>query len=181
MKTTKRVGDPDEDPSMAEMRSKLARINACGFVTVDSQMGIKTSGPTCWQRAYISGFVSNEMAPKLVAVLERTDGIIALASPHGEDQPRQCANFAYKRMPKLPLTLDGVRLQPVTTRPLAEAEPFDGSMWIALLPELGLANDKASMAAVRREVTQVFVMDTVWGRKRSLFSKVLKALRGLAA
>ena len=44
MPTTSRVGDPEEDETMASARPVLSRINALGFVTVDSQMGTKGGG-----------------------------------------------------------------------------------------------------------------------------------------
>jgi hypothetical protein len=40
MKTTARVGAPDEDASMAKARPRLAKINT-RFITTDSQMGLK--------------------------------------------------------------------------------------------------------------------------------------------
>ena len=44
MRSTKRVGDPGEDASMAVMRPVLAEINALGLVTDDSQSGVPMPG-----------------------------------------------------------------------------------------------------------------------------------------
>lgn len=178
MLTTARVGDPTEDDSMAAARPALARINALGFVTVDSQMGVKE--PTMWQRAYIVGFVRTADAARLVDELQRVDGLIALAIPHGEDQPPDGEDFAFafSRMPTLPLTLidrDCDHLRTVTRQHLAVAEPF-ASLWSSLLPEIHLRNDRASMDAVRKDATHLFVMDATWGRKTWLFKTVTRIL-----
>lgn len=175
MLTTARVGDPEEDASMAAMRGVLSKINALGFVTVDSQTGAKESGPLHWQRAYISGFVPKSLAKEFVAQMNLRNSVVALAFPHGEEQPAGGRAFAWKKMPRLSLTLEA-RHETCTSHPLAVAQPFRG-MWRAMLPELGLADDRRSMRAVAEDAVQVFVTDTVWGRKTALFKAACECLR----
>lgn len=179
MPTTSRVGDPEEDETMASARPVLSRINALGFVTVDSQMGTKGGGGyTHWQRAYVSGFVASSVAKRFVRAMNAADGVLVLAFPHGEEQPEAGKAFAMKRMPRVSLTIEA-RLDTATSHPLAVAQPFS-SMWAALLPELGLRGDGASMKAVAADATQVFVVDMVWGRKTWLFKTVQRCLRDLS-
>ena len=178
MLTTMRVGDPNEDASMSAMRQKLSKINALGFVTVDSQMGIKENGPTLWQRAYISGFVPRSISDQFVTRMNMTNSIVALAFPHGEEQPKSGQEFAWKRMPRLTLTVETPRFEACTTHPLAIAQTFH-EMWLGLLPELKLKSDLKSMKAVAKDAVQIFVMDTVWGRKSWLFDTLLKTLKSL--
>lgn len=178
MITTKRVGDPEEDASMSVMRPVLSQMNAMGFVTVDSQMGVKETNR--WQRAYISGFVSKKMAPALLTRLMRCDDLIALTFPH--DASADFVEYGLYNMPRLPLTLmdeDGQELKPVTTMPLGAAQPWE-ELWISLLPELHLANDVQSMNAVKKDAVTLFVMDTKWGRKRLLFDRVLEIVSSVA-
>lgn len=174
MPTTARVGDPEEDASMAALRGVLSRINALGFVTVDSQAGVKDDGPIHWQRAYISGFVPRSLAKDFVTQMNLRNSVVALAFPHGEEQPACGRTFAWRRMPRLPLTLEA-RHETCTSHPLAVAQPFR-SMWRAMLPELGLAGDRRSMEAVAADAVQVFVTDTVWGRRAALFRAACECL-----
>lgn len=170
MPSTARVGDPSEDASMAAARPMLAKINALGFVTVDSQMGL--SGGPYRQRAYISGFVSKARAAGLMAELTRRD-LVAVQYPHGEDTPADLEAFGLRSMPRLALTDDGGEVH--TKMPLGAAQTWK-SMWRGLLPELGLQDDTRSMQAVRADAVQVFVADVVWGRKTWLFRQVHDAL-----
>ena len=165
---------------MAAMRGILSRINALGFVTVDSQMGLKESRPTHWQRAYISGFVPMRLADKFVHAMNLNDSIIALAFPHGEDQPVAGQAFAWKKMPRLALTVEGAKKQTCTSQPLAIAQPFR-NMWAALLPELNLKDDLKSMKAVAKDAVQIFLMDAVWGRKSKLFKISRECLERIQA
>ena len=174
MLTTPNVGRSEEDESMAAMRGILSKINALGFVTVDSQTGRKENRPTHWQRAYISGFVPRHMSDKFVVRMNMNDSIIALAFPHGEEQPLAGQAFAWKRMPRLALTVEA-RFETCTSQPLAIAQPFE-SMWKSMLPELQLRDDRKSMTAVAKDAVQIFVLDTVWGRKSKLFDVTRKCL-----
>lgn len=176
MLTTTRVGDPTEDSEMSSMRPSLSRINALHFVTVDSQMGRKQKSPTQWQRAYISGFMPSSVATKFVNEMNKLDNVVALAFPHGEDQPNADKAFALLYMPTLSLTVETARLETCTSHPLAVAQPFK-SMWSGLLPELKVRQDLGLMNEIKKEVTQVIVVDMTWGRPRWLFSKVEKVLR----
>ena len=176
MPTTPNVGRAEEDASMVAMRGILAKINSLGFVTVDSQTGVKQEGHRHWQRAYISGFVPKSIAKEFVNRMNRRDSIVALAFPHGEDQPVPGQAFAWKNMPRLSLTVEA-RHETCTSHPLAIAQPF-ADMWRSMLPELGLKDDIESMKAVAKDAVQVFVADMVWGRKTVLFKATCECLVG---
>lgn len=172
MPTTRRVGDPVEDASMSAARPILSKINAAGFVTVDSQMGSETR--TMRHRAYLFGFVARAHAPALMAELETYSGIVALAyARHGEDAPAGTESYALANLPRATLTLS--RGKSETRQPLGAACTWL-EVWHGLLPELQLSDDAASMAAVAKDAVQIFVFDATYGRKWHLFRKVLDAL-----
>ena len=114
------------------------------------------------------------------------DSIIALAFPHGEEQAKRMTKkaeeFAWSQMPRMALTVGKSRktnaFEIQTSHPLAIAQPFE-SQWSALLPELNLRDDTASMTAVYEDAVQVIVIDTVWGRASDLFQMALRTLRAL--
>lgn len=181
MLTTARVGDPGEDAEMAVMRPMLSRVNFHGLVTVDSQMGHKR--PKSWQRAYVSGFVAKALAPAIISRLIRQDGMMVLQFPHGETMARHLMIgtpkldlYGYKHMPRLPVTLDGADLVPVTRMPLAIAQTWS-EMWMNLLPEIDMRDDKASQDAVMQDAVQVYIVDLTWGRRTWLFTRIIKVLR----
>lgn len=174
---TLRVGDPEEDASMASMRPILSKINAAGFVTIDSQTG-KKGGTPYWQRAYISGFVSKRVVHEFVKRMNLRDSVVAFAFPHGEDQPLACQDFGWAKMPRLSLSVEGARYDTCTSHPLGVAQSFK-EMWMNLLPELGLSGDVRTMREVAKDAAQVIVVDTVWGRKKRLFSATLETLQSL--
>jgi hypothetical protein len=120
MLTTRRVGDPSEDASMAAARPILSKINELGFVTIDSQMG------TSEQRAYVSGFVSKNIVEKFVELVTMESGIMCFSFPHGESVPKGYNTFGLKRMPRVALTLEGSK--PVTRYPLGAAMSWGGNM-----------------------------------------------------
>lgn len=176
MITTVRVGDPEEDGSMVVMRPVLSQINLHGFVTIDSQMGLKEVN--MWQRAYVSGFISKRCAAAILTQLRRQDGLLVLTFPHGESMPPNVEDFAFAHMPWVPLTLSGKDLKVVTRQPLGAAQTWS-SMWGCLLPEVNLKKDWRSRDHVMRDAVQLFVVDLTWGRKTWLFGKILKVLQTL--
>lgn len=177
MLTTERVGTTREDPEMALLRPVLSRMNAHGLVTVDSQMGHKLPGT--WQRAYVSGFVAKENVRALVAELQKEDGLLVLQFPHGESMPPEIVEFGLRHMPRMPVTLYGSDLKPVTRMPLGAAQSWS-EMWSNLLPESGLRADHVSRDAVMKDAVQLYIVDLTWGRRTWLFGRVLRWLRALS-
>lgn len=174
MKTTARVGDPEEDAEMAVFRPILSAINRNGFVTIDSQFGCKeTTGYQ--QRAYIRGFVAKGMVDELWNRLVLTDNLLPLKMPLS-DAP----NSILMLQPHVVLTMDkyakGTERAHHTNLALYETESFY-SMWINLLPELGLRDDVRSMLSVREDAVGFAVVDMKWGRRDWLFRVVLDALK----
>lgn len=87
MLTTARVGDVEEDASMAQARPHLSEINKRGLVTTDSQMGAKKQithhhdghvlNPpvTHWQRSYVTGILAKNLGPKFEQKMRLVDGV----------------------------------------------------------------------------------------------------------
>ena len=174
MLTTSRVGDPDEDESMASVRNVLSKINSLGFVTIDSQMGHASDGHM--QRAYVLGFMANKMVPSFIDRVLLDDDLLCLSFPHGEKCPPGYNSYGLKTMPRLALTLEGNPLKPVTQQPIGAAMSW-GEAWSNLLPELGLRNNYSARAAVMKDAAIVFVADMKWGRPKWLFGHIVKRLR----
>ena len=148
---------------MSAMRGILSKINALGFVTVDP------NGRENDEASSLAAGVHQWVCPEKLG-----ERLVALAFPHGEEQPLAGQAFAWKNMPRLSLTIEA-RHETCTAHPVAIAQPFRG-MWRNMLPELNLENDIKSMNAVAKDAMQVFVHDTVWGRKTALFNTTLECL-----
>ena len=185
MLATARVGDPSEDPGMRRMRPALARLNALGLATVDSQTGVKRPGH--WQRAYVHGLATRETARALEDALRGSDTALVLVFPHGDSAPKGAQTHAFARLPRLDLTLQGPRgaREACTRQPLGCGAKFS-EMWGGLLPELleeleasegGAAALSRLRARCRRESVQVFAFDPRWGRAAGLFEELARALR----
>ena len=196
MKTTARVGDAEEDATMAEIRSALSRINALGMVTTDSQMGAKSrytfasnselEGET-WQRAYVCGIMLRDHAAELVEKLDLEDDIIASALPYmPEERYRKrrksdadVVNYLWKHVSRICVTRE--LHEDGTFRPHTRIPGFAPALshdMAGLLPETGLLGDEDLERALAPHVVAVHVVDTRWGRKDSLFDRVAAALEG---
>ena len=175
MRCTRRVGDPEEDPGMAQARPRLSEINRLGLLTVESQLGLDRR----WlkQRAYLSGLATPEVAARLASRLKLLRGVLVLVFPHGEEAPAGYNEFGLRSMPRLEVTLAGSNLEPCTRVPLGAVRSFR-SMWDNLLPELRAelvhAPDTARLQAAASAACQVLIVDTVWGRKNWLFDRVIQ-------
>jgi hypothetical protein len=187
MLTTVRVGDPDEDASMAAARPLLANINRLGFLTIDSQMGKKET--KTFQRAYICGLVTKDTADRLKNYFRTIDSVLVFAFPHGETAPPGLDAYAFGDdggigLPRIEVSLGGPNLSPVTRLPLGIGERFE-SAWNGVLPEVrdelqtnfstkGIQRLKERCCA---QSVYISVVDTVWGRRTKMFTEVVRALQ----
>lgn len=179
MLTTTRVGDPEEDATMKKARPLLAKINTHGLVTIDSQMGKKMPGH--WQRAYVTGFCTKQVADRLKTGLRLLDSVLVATFPHGEHCPPEYNKFGLTNMPRLEHTVIGNdNMQPVTRTPLGACQTFDG-VWASMLPEV-LAEVESFKPRLKAQCfknsVQVCIGDMEWGRQLWLFRRIAECLQG---
>lgn len=188
MKTTARVGDEEEDPSMKVARPILSKINAAGLVTMDSQMGLKSDYVSVvekgfvgvmWQRAYVSGFMARESAAAFAERLDLVGGIAIKVCEHASKEP---SDKVFRAAYKIPVTRfstrDGAFAASTHMPMIPNTFAYD---WMNLLPETGLRSDRRAMQLVAPSVVQVYIVDMQWGRPMWLYNEILKALRSRAS
>lgn len=183
MKTTARVGAAEEDASMTKARPALAKINALGLVTVDSQMGKKSEYISVvdegfvgvmWQRAYVYGFMSRERAADFAMRLDLVGGIAIQVCEHAKKEP---SDKVFSSAYKIPVTRFSTRdgdFAAITRMPM-----LPGTLeyqWSNLLPETGLASDLRAMKLVAPNVVQISIVDMQWGRPMWLYDTIVAAL-----
>lgn len=185
MRRTSRVGDPSEDATMAKARPILAKINAAGFVTVDSQMGKKEQYNSVfhkgfvsveWQRSYIEGFMARDKAQAFMLRMDLVGGAAVYVCEHASRNPSDKVFGNAYRVPVTRHTEPGGTFRACTRQPMLPRTLH--GQWVNLLPETKLRSDAHAMEAVAPEVVQVTVVDMQWGRPVWLFNKVVDALSG---
>jgi hypothetical protein len=178
MLKTARVGEPDEDASMAVMRPILAKINSLGLVTSDSQDG-KSTKPNKFgvyrQRAYISGMMDRLHAKEFVRRANLVDGLLAFRcefKDYIDGQPEQVSPTS------IPVTLNENKAGAIQYHTFMPLETADiSSVWWNLLPETGLKDDVSAMNRVKKGSVMVSLVDMKWCRRRWLFTKVVNLLQ----
>lgn len=178
MLTTARVGDVEEDPTMAEARPRLSEINQKGFLTINSQMGkkvVKRHRRTgeyypSWQRAYVDGLMPRHMTDEFHERMELEDGVVILVDvPHYHDY-RNHRIFEKK----ISVTLDGDYFY--TRKPVAVSEPFIETIQSVLPDVESIVSDEKCERLVREDAMNVRVVDMIWGRPFWLFDKISEVL-----
>lgn len=188
MLTTARVGDPMEDPSMAQARPHLAEINERGIVTTDSQMGKKelithrfdngqplVPPVTQWQRSYILGIMPVGLYEEFSKKMRLIDGVDFFIGVPGESPPEQFIHYINVTMLQQgpedePDFFTNV---PMTTNTLEE--PL-----LNLLPEVAhVMQSSACKEIVQNDALIVHVVDLIWGRPLWLFDKVKEVLQDI--
>lgn len=165
-----------EDPSMTCMRSTLARINALGLVTTNSQMGKKEryphyDNPEAWQRAYVEGFMLAREADALCNRLDLEDGLFVATFPYNKED-----GYAHDGVPVTRELKENGTFRVFTSVPM-QAPPFE-CLWINTLPELALGDDHDLMNTCERLTKYVVVVDMVWARGTYMFDKLVDSLQG---
>jgi hypothetical protein len=197
MKMTARVGDPEEDASMAVMRPLLSKINTLGFVTSDSQKGSVESYTTnckksslkgyktCkpgdkvmhHQRAYIDGLMDRSRAKAFVKRANLVDGMLATWCEFTDFVEGGKSVMVPSSVPVTRVHFVDGSMEYTTWSPF---RPRDiSSVWWNLLPETGLVDDVATMNRVKKVAVAVSLMDLKWGRERWLFKKSVELLSTL--
>lgn len=185
MLTTSRVGDPDEDETMAQARPRLSEINKRGFVTTDSQMGVKKMvyhtihgdaiNPPVdqWQRSYVTGILAKDLGEEFKKKLRFLDGIDFSIGPHAESRPvdRQHVHFINVTV----YQQEGDEPEFSTNTPMA-AESF-GDNIANILPDIQhVMQSETCQRIVKEDSLHVMIVDLVWGRPFWLFDKVIEVL-----
>ena len=174
MLTTVRVGDVEEDPTMAEARPRLSEINRKGFLTIDSQMGKKIveqhprtgANYPYWQRSYVDGFMPRHLTRNFHQRMELEDGVVILIdAPH--EQPGRIGGT-------ISVTLDGDYFY--TQKPVATSRGFKNSVQNVLPEVSSIMSDKKCQELLRQDALNVRVVDMVWGRPFWLFDKISQVL-----
>jgi hypothetical protein len=127
------------------------------------------------QRAYICGIVAKGRRDAIMRALHEKD-VVAIAMAHRDCKWVPDAGKIYFTTSATKMAGGGDH----AGMPVGNAVAFE-EVWINLLPELGLASDTKSMAAIKKDSCLLCVVDAVWGRKRWLFDQVLDALRKSAS
>jgi hypothetical protein len=185
MRSTARVGDPNEDASMKRARPMLSRINALGLVTTESQMGMKSGRMTHWQRAFVSGICTKATADKLFKHFLCDDSVLVFVFPHASDLSQEALAQGLS-MPRLAMTVINGNAE--TRMPLGASPPYSSTV-SNLLPEVKAVlfgehrsnsssdvSDLPLIQKIRAQTVTVQVVDVKWGRKLKLFELVEQAL-----
>jgi uncharacterized protein DUF6919 len=148
---------PTAEAEGAGLLPVLVRFNRHGFVTIDSQPGIPVSARGA-QRAFVSGFCSEEMARRIERSIWATD-LIALPSQPGAPVCEL----------QIPVTLDG--LAPMT---------WLGLVMDRAIIELSYREPEFSPAirSAIAEAWQLAVFDPRWGRNDLLWTTLEPAIMG---
>lgn len=144
-------GAPEPHAETHDLVPALARANRAGYVTTNSQPGQPLTGGS-GQRAYVSGFCTEQLADKIRAAILGTD-LIALVTPAG-----------WENYIQIPVTIDdGAEFTWVGgTYDEANIEHFYAQDCPSALPAL--------LAA-----WQVEVLDPAWGRNDLLWAALDRA------
>ncbi|CAM9908079.1 unnamed protein product, partial [Ectocarpus sp. 6 AP-2014] len=199
MLTTARVGDVNEDPTMAEARPRLSVINDTGFVTVDTQIGTDTTATidtfmitTHTGERIMNPYWKQRRRERTLPQLPHTFPVKQRSYVQGIF-PQHRANLFFDRLSDLdgvlvvmfphvgrdvrgfgsavPLTKEGDTFN--TTQQLTPLE-VDA---VNFLPEMRtiVASDDC-LQLVRNDSVFMAVIDMVWGRKFWLMDKIIEAL-----
>jgi hypothetical protein len=184
MKTTARVGAPDEDASMAKARPRLAKINTLGFITTDSQMGLKQEYDSVvekhrgvmWQRSYVTGFMSREKAVSFKLYMDLVGGAAVHVCEFSKKGPTNAMFSNAYRVPATRFTMADGTFKSGTNVPFISTSIEEN--WLNLLPETGLSRDTDTRDIIAPHVVAVQVVDMTWGRPTWLFKNVIEVLSG---
>jgi len=173
---------------MDAMRTRLSVINGLGFVTTESQTGLKSfhtvrvgrnrgKRAENWQRAYVRGIMDRRHAERFLSAMVPENGLVVIVK---EFPAKWLSEAADKQVHRIPVTMERLGADPfeVHSRMQMCASTFEAE-WIGLLPEvLEQWSDISSQGArrVRRNCVYVCVLDTIWGRRHSLFSTIRRRL-----
>lgn len=182
MLTTARVGDVDEDASMAQARPHLSEVNKRGLVTTDSQMGAKKQvthhfyghvlNPpvTQWQRSYITGILAKDLGHKFAQKMRLVDGVDFFIGLHGHDPPHALTHF-------IKVTMHHQNDDPEFHTSVPMATSTLGYSLSGLLPEVQhVVQSDTCMKIVEEDALLLQIVDLVWGRPFWLFEKVKEVL-----
>ena len=159
----------EEDASMLRQLPVLQRINASGFITLDSQAGKRIKGKNYKtgkpyeeiERAYLAGFMLEHVAIEFIKTMALKTDKNAAVLP---------ACDAY-----MPSSLD----IPLTVVKRAGETVVD-THFSPALPRSTMETFKKNVNLNKSEkVVYVFCWDTVWGRE-GLFNDVLRVLKQIA-
>ena len=138
-------------PETSELIPHLTRANRAGYLTTDSQPGRPlTDG--CGQRAYVSGFCTEETADKIEAAILGTD-LVAIITPPGWGNPTQ-----------IPVTVVDAKDCAWLGTPLdaADIDDFYGG-------------DCPNAVNTLKHAWQVELFDPAWGRANLLWERLAQA------
>jgi hypothetical protein len=150
----------DEDPNMVNHLGILKQINECGFLTTNSQAGIKTIKPLFHERAYILGFmVKNDAAQFMKNMSIETDKVVICPSFE------ICVDKAFD----IPLSMEKKDEWKVFTHMSTS------------LPRRIWDKERKKLDLDKKDIVYIFCWDPKWNRnasnKNGLFTDVLKILK----
>ena len=184
MLTTARVGSAAEDPSMAQARPHLSKINEKGLVTTDSQMGAKKQithhvdghvlNPpvTTWQRSYVIGILPKDLGEKFEQKMRLVDGVDFFLGRHGNHPFGPSTHYISVTMYQQGDDDEPEFFTSVTMDTDTLAYSLSG-----VLPEIShVLESETCVRIVDDDALLVKIVDLHWGRPFWLFEKVAEIL-----
>lgn len=148
------IGGPA--PETKPLIPYLAAYNRCGYLTYQSQPG-STSERDWFQRAWVSGFGSSDIATRIEDALLGTELIVCVTPPGGDVPTRICVTTVHGR-----------------------AHTIGGAMRASYLAEQYRDVVPVALPALLN-AWQIEVIDPQWGRNDLLWGRLDQALSGQPA
>ena len=148
----------DDDASQVNLKSweNLAKMNALGFITIDSQDAINTGNSP--ERSYVSGFMETSKVMNFIHLFNMNTNFLALAIIPGK----------YNGMFRIPVTVDVG--EPITNTPL-----------VLERSDINHLKKEAKVNTLNEDTHLVTCIDMQWKRNANsvngLFGAVVKQLK----
>lgn len=164
----------EEDPSMVKNLPILQKINAKGYLTIESQAGRKSNGKSVktglafvmHERAYLSGFMPTVLAEMFVKKFNLSSSLCAVHVP-------SCHELDVNAKLDLPITYHTDR----------NGSFVDTHMSMAIPKQVEMQWKKQLHIDKTEKTSQIFCYDPEWNRpafsSNGLFTKVFKVLQSL--
>lgn len=177
--------DSSDDSETLRSLPLLKAVNEAGFVTTDSQIGVKIKDPVhvdghkmhghaYQQRAYVTGIVHKSLCPRLSKLSRTSD--LAVNFHDGDLEPKVSdidAIFRYGN--RVPVTIwrnPGEEHRETTWSAPTLSWKYE---WSSLMPK-AIAKDKRMCSSLRKQGACVQIVDLRWGRPFHLLQELLDVL-----
>lgn len=180
--------DSSDDHETLKSLPLLKAVNETGFVTTDSQIGVKIKDPlhvdghkmlghAYQQRAYLTGIVHKNMYHRIQKLSHTSDLAVNF---HGADPEPKVSDIdvLFKYGNRVPVTIwrnPGEEYKETTWSVPTMYWKYE---WSSLMPQ-AIAKDKRMCSSLRKNGACVQIIDLRWGRPFHLLQELLEVLQGV--